>query len=438
MINIGMWENNITPPLGCDIPGQLYIRKSSGIKDELFAKSIVLDNGDNILAIIAIDLLCISEEDVKKIRERVEFYTKIPKSHIMISATHTHTGAPISNIYGSSRDEAYMDYMIRKVADSAIVAYNNRKPSKIGYGVGYEDSIAFNRRFFMKDGSLRTNPGIMNPEIDKPAGPIDPEVSMLRIDDEHGNPKGIILNYACHLDVVGGTEYSADYPGELSRILKRLFGQDFICIFLTGTCGNINHVDATGKLTIKPGHYKLMGRTLAGEVIKSWEKIAALDNQILLNAKNSIITVNLRKPREDEILSAMKLLAMESESKSSESKPDSSSCEDFFARELINAAENNPESKQVEVQVIRVGDITITGLPGEVFVEFGLDIKNRSPFKNNMVSTLTNGSNGYIAICEAFKQGGYETKLSTYTNLEPEAGYRMVDTAIDIMKGFFK
>jgi len=438
MINIGMWENSITPPLGCDIPGQLYIRKSSGIKDELFAKSIVLDNGNCTLAIIAMDILGIFEEDVKKIRERVKFYTGIPENHTMVSATHTHTGAPIANLYGSSRDEAYMDHMIRKAADSAIIAFNNRKPSKIGYGSGYEDSIAFNRRFFMKDGSLKTNPGVRNPEIDKPAGPIDPELSILRVDDKHGNPKGVILNYACHLDVVGDTEYSADYPGEISKILKRIFGQDFICIFLTGACGNINHIDAAGKLAIKPEHYKMMGKILAGEAIKVIEGITVLDNQVPLNAKNSILAINLRKPEKDEILSAMKLLESESESELLESEPDSSSCEDFFVRELINAAETNPESKQAEVHVIRIGDLAITGLPGEIFVEFGLDIKNRSPFKNNMISTLTNGLNGYIAIREAFEQGGYETKLSTYTNLEPEAGYKMADAAINIMKGFYK
>src|SRR5690554_5997301 len=132
------------------------------------------------------------------------------------------------------------------------------EPSKIGTGRGYVDNIAFNRRYFMKDGSVKTNPGVLNPNIDKPAGPIDPDVLVMKIEDMDGNILGAVVNFACHLDVVGGNEYCADYAGELSKTLKSFYGKDFITLFLTGLSGNINHINPNETIFRRNNHYKKM------------------------------------------------------------------------------------------------------------------------------------------------------------------------------------
>jgi Neutral/alkaline non-lysosomal ceramidase. len=423
MIECGMSEINITPPLGCDIPGYLHRRKATGVKDELYAKSIVMDNGMDAIALIVIDALCIESKYVTEIRERVSDLTGIPQSNIMVSATHAHTGGPIINVYGSEADEGYLSYLVKKAADAAAIAFMNKKPVRIGYGAGMEKDIAFNRRFIMKGGGVQTNPGIKNPLIDRPAGPIDPELTVMRIDDMEGNPLGIITNYTCHLDVVSGTEYSADYPGELSRSLKKILGPEVVSIFLTGACGNINHVDVNVNVELSSGHYEKMGKILAGEVLKVREKINFFHSNIALGSRRAFITIHRRQPSRLDIQKADDILEVTPENET----------EVFFANEILKVKEDVEKAKEVEVQVIKIGELSIVGLPGEIFVEFGLDIKKRSISPYNMINTLANGINGYIAIREAFEQGGYEPRLTTYTYLEPEAGYKMVSNAVNLI-----
>ena len=418
----GLAEVNITPPLGVPIPGQLYDRRSTGIKDDLFAKAVVVDDGTNIAAFVTLDALAVERDIVSAIRERISNATGILPEAIMVSATHTHTGPPIIAVYGNRRDDEYVNYMIKKASDAAILAFKDLRPVEIGAGIGHEDSIAFNRRFLMEDGTVLTNPGVNNPSIVKPIGPIDPQLVVLMIDDKDGYPLGAILNYTCHLDVVGGDEYSADYPGEISKVLKRLYGDDFVSIFFTGTCGNINHIDVTGKMDTKGEHYKKMGRILAGEAFKVMQNVEYIDEP-KVSFDSRYVKVGVRKAGAEDIERAKKVL------KSS----DSTESDILFARDIIALSKSPIDAVELEVQVIGIGEFVVVGLPGEVFVEFGLDIKNKSKFKYTVVSELTNGSHGYIPVREAFEQGGYEPRLSQYTNLVPETGYILVDKAVEIL-----
>ncbi|NMB95454.1 MAG: hypothetical protein GYA02_02415, partial [Clostridiaceae bacterium] len=308
MFKCGLAEVDITPGLGSIIPGQFHVRYSTGIKDNLYAKAAVLDDGKNTLAIVAIDALFVEDTSVRKIREKVNKALRIPETNIMISATHIHSGGPVSD-WGDyiKKDTSYIEHMINKCVDAVIIAHKNARPSVISFGKGTEKDISFNRRFLMEDGTVRTNAGIKNPDIVKPVGPIDPDVTIARIDDENGNIIGVITNFACHLDVVGGTEYSGDYPGELSRMLKKAYGENVISIFLTGTCGNINHVDVSGRITNYKDHYIKMGRILVGEVIKTLEK-TELCNDFDLQAQSRKIKLSVRQPSPEALVKAKELI----------------------------------------------------------------------------------------------------------------------------------
>ena len=436
MLKFGINEVNITPPLGTEIPGYFHKRIATGIKDELYAKAMVLDDGERIVAVIAIDSIAIKKVQVEEIRIRVFEMTGIIKKDIMVSATHAHTAGPVE-AWGEyiHKDDEYLDYLVKKAADAAVLAFNNRKPVRIGFGVGTENEIGFNRRYLMKDGTLVTNPGIKNPDIIKAAGPIDPDVVVMRIDDMDGKAVGVVTNFACHLDVVSGTEFCADYPGELSTVLKKVLGQDVVSLFLTGACGNINHIDVSGKFVTPVNHYKRMGRVLAGEVLKVREKIDLTDN-VKLGAEIATFVVEARQPGKDDINKAEDII------KSTTSNIDeliTSSygqlIELFYAKEAIRMYHEKEKAMEIDVQVISVGELGIVGLPGEIFVEFGLEIKNKSAFRYNMINTLTNGSNGYIPTREALSSGGYESRLCSSSKLEADAGYKMVDKAIKILKG---
>lgn len=434
MLKCGLVELDITPELGSIIPGQFYVRYSTGIKDNLYAKAAVLDNDKNIVAIVTIDALFVEDTSVKKIREKVNKALGISETNIMVSATHTHTGGPVCD-WGDyiKKDNIYIEHMINKCVDAVILAHKNARPATISVGKGCENGISFNRRFLMKDGTVRTNPGIKNPDIVKPVGPIDPDVVVARIDDENGNIIGVITNFACHLDVVGGTEYSADYPGELSRMLKKVYGNNIISIFLTGTCGNINHVDVSGKIERSKDHYIKMGRILAGEVIKTLEKTVPC-NDVDLLAQSRKIKLSVRQPS-PEYLEKAKALIENTKWNIEElvTRGSKELIEYFYAKEAIRMSIEKEESVDAEVQVMKIGDLAISALPGEIFVEFGLDIKNRSPFKYNMVNALANGIFGYIPVREAFEQGGYEPRLCATSRLEEEAGYKMAENIVELL-----
>jgi neutral ceramidase len=421
MIRCGMSETDITPQLGLPIPGYLNARFADGIKDNLYAKAAVFRRDDETAALISIDALDFEAEDVKRIRERVYEITKIPEQNVMVCLTHTHTGGPVVNCFETKRDEAYISFLIEKAAEAVASADSKLKPVKLGFGKGKAENIAFNRRYVMKDGSVKTNPGRKNPNVQKPAGPVDPDLTMMIITDTDDRPLGAVVNFACHLDTVGGNEFCADYPGELSRILKAVYGKDFCTLFLNGFSGNINHLDIHAESKPDPYHYKKMGAVLAGEVIKTRPFIQCRED-VSVKVKSKILPIPLRTVSEDEYQKAKELLASE----------DTPAIEKVFAEELLVFSQYKTKEIPVEIQVIQIGDAFITGFPGDIFTEFGLRIKEEKPGFVHFLSSHTNGRHGYIPVKEAFAQGGYEVRTTRSSKLAHEAGDIMTAAAIEL------
>lgn len=423
VLAIGMKEVVITPPLGVNIPGQFKSRISTGIRDELYAKAMVVDDGQKMLAFIVLDVLDLLRPAVVQIRERVTAHTGIAEDCVMISATHTHQGAPVRAGFSLTVDEDYTPYMVKKAADAAIMAFHDRREAVLGHGRGAEGDIAFNRRFRMKDGTIRTNPGIGNPEIDRSVGPIDPEVIVLRIDDLEGNPIGVVSNYACHTDTIGGTEYSADFPGEISRTIKKNLGEHVVSLFLQGACGDINHVDVNGTSATKPpDHYVKMGRILAWEILRAREKaIPAQDHHADIRIAH--VTANYRILTEEHINRLQELMSSGNE------------VEQMIARQDITLLDQQERTTELEIQVARLGELVIVGLPAENFVAFGLEIKQRSPYSYTMINELCNGSgSGYICTREAYRQGGYEPTIRPWSRLDEDTGELLVEESLRLLE----
>jgi neutral ceramidase len=425
MIKCGVAQTDITPYLGSDIPGQTYNRISSGVKDPLYAKAVVFDDGNKRIASVVLDAIIIGTETVQNIREKASKLCGIDPAAIMVSATHTHTGGPVGDLYKSKKDPAYLEFLSQRAAHAVFMAAQNLRNVKIGAAYGYDDTIGFNRRYRMKDGTFRTNPPVMSPDLDRPLGPTDPQVAVVRIDDENDRPLAVLSSYACHLDVVGGTEYSADYPGAIARTVSKVLGDSVISIFYTGTCGNINHINFEQKKGIPSSkgrpYSDYMGRVLAYEIIKTREKIITSD-QACVNYASTTLRLDTRKPDPEAVKKAYEVLKNDPEGKR------------FIELELVRYYENPKEYLDAELQVLSVGDWAIAGFPGEIFVEFGLEVKKHSPFKVTVAAELTNGSFGYIPVREAFEQGGYEPSLTSYTCAGPESGYRMTETLISLLK----
>jgi len=431
-LQAGSAEVAITPPLGVSMAGYYHDRKADDILDDLFATALVLSSGATAAAIVVCDLIGLDRTVTRQARELTEQRTQIPASQIIISCTHTHTG-PVTTArrtFAMRPDDAYLDILPRKIADAVQLAFRRRQAASLQAGRGHVESIAFNRRYWMKDGSLRTNPPFQSPEMDRPAGPIDPELGILLLRDARGEPLALVSNYALHADEVGGTAFCADYQGVESRLLKQALGTGCVVLCPNGCCGDINHFD-----TSRPGAQQRglvaaerSGTVLAGEVIKQLPNLAKVRvdgaGAVPLSAANCEFEAQLRVPSLEDVAWAEKAVNGEMHGF------DRQGLDVVKAHRILEIQAGGLTHIPVEVSAIAIGDVAFVGLPGEVFVEHGLAIKQRSPFPYTFVAELSNDSIGYVPTRVAYDEGGYE---SNSTPLQPGTGERMVATALELL-----
>jgi len=421
----------ITPPSGTPMAGYYYDRGADGVHDDLFARAMVFEKDGAKAAVISCDLIGVSAEIVSAVRILVEKETGIRADNILVSATHSHTGPVMPkriDRYKNLQNATYIKYLSElpgMIAESARLANAALAETKISIGKGYEESISFNRRFFMTDGTVGWNPGKMNPMIIKPAGPIDPEVFVLYTETTDGKPVATYVNFALHLDNVGGTEISADMPYTLSTILGQVRGKDMVTLFAQGCSGNINHINVRTKEPQKGhGEAQRIGTVLSGEVLKTYTRLKPLDITGI-SAKREIVKLQLPDISPDELPKAQEVI-------SRTGKPDAPKFLELVnAHKVVDVLDRKGEPIEAEIQVIALGeDCAIVSLPGEIFTEIGMYIKSRSPFQYTMVVELANGSIGYVPDRKAFIEGNYEPVSS---RVAPGSGEILAERALTLL-----
>ncbi len=436
----GAYETQITPALGLMIPGYFIIRPAEDVLDELYAKAVVFDNGERVCGFLVLDILHVTAGMVKSIRERFEELTGVSGKDIMISATHAHTGQSIEhNDEFGVADDDWVRFTCMKSADALVLAYRRRKDCKVGFGRTYEYDLSFNRRFWQKDGAVHTWPGICNPDNVREAAPMDPEICVVRVDDIEGNTIALITDFANHLDLIGGCAYSGDYPAELSRVIKDELGQNVVSVFMNGFSGDVTHIDYNGGHPFGPNAHIQCGRLLARDVLSVYDDIICYDIKTL-DAASKVVRIDRRQPTKEMYEWGKKRVAMglipdEEEEDDGFEKPSTGNnmlMELCYAKSNVSLTENPILFEDVELQVIKVGDIVFNGAPGELFAELGLNLKERSEFDRNVNVELANGCYGYIATKHAFKEGGYEVTFDRYVNMSEDTGDIMVDTLLEL------
>lgn len=428
-LRVGAAEIVITPPTGTPMAGYYATRLSTGVHDDLRAKAIVIESGGRRVAFVACDLVGIPPGVVDEAREILQGATGIPGGNVMISATHSHTGPLIpdggvrAGAYGGDLDIAkrYRAELPRKIAESVRLAVAKLAPARASVGRGREESVSFNRRFFMKDGTVGWNPGKLNPNIVKPAGPIDPELPVVLFESEAGDPIATYVNFALHQDTVGGMEASADFAFALSTILGKVKGGGMTTLFTQATSGNINHIDVSTKEPQK-GHDEAarIGTVLAGEVVKTYARLSPVAAGKLSVASRMVALDPA--PLEPGDLERAQSFARQLDSGATVKFLDT-----VFAFKVLDTAARAGKPLQAEVQVIALGDrIAWVGLPGEVFTELGTAIKRASPFPMTIVAELAHGPVTYFPNDAAFDQGNYEVVTSRAAR---GSGERLVEAA---------
>ena len=431
-LQVGLAEIYITPPVGYRMDGYFTERLATGQRDPLKAKALVFQQGATRAALVVCDLLGMPLSMSREVRALAAKRTGIPASNIAIAATHTHTGPLFAGERARVFSEQaaakfgkdplaavkYPEELRDKLVEVIAAASARVSPAGMELLATAEDRISFNRRFHMKDGTVRFNPGVQNPGIVRPAGPIDPALPFVMFKKD-GKPVGSLTVFALHLDTVGGTEYSADYPGELAAELGREFGDGFISVFGTGTCGDINHIDVSGRRRYDA---RLLGRQLGIDILSARSR-TPLDRPTLAVASTRL-SLPLRSVSSAQAAQAKANMAKVGTSE----LPFLAQVETVTTLDLLRRG----STLDAEVQVVRLHpDVAIVLLTGEVFVDLGLAIKLASPFAHTLVIELSNDNPAYLPTEKAFKEGSYETVNS---RIAPGGGERLVEAAIQLLK----
>jgi len=435
-IRAGVAVTDVTPPVGYRMSGYFHERPATGTHDPLLAKAIVFGNGDDRAAMVFCDLIGLPRDLSERIRTAAEKKTGIPVANVLLAATHTHTGplyfgalrqqfhdAAVAD--GSDDPREKVDFpamltekLVQVIADAQAASV----PVTLHAGIARQQGLSFNRRFHLKDGTVRFNPGVLNPNIVRTAGPIDPDVGIVllrRVADD--GPMASLTVFALHLDTVGGTLYSADYPYYLQQSLSKKLGSKFVSLFGNGTCGDINHIDVTQRERLKTQH---IGETLAATVTAELPRLKSV-NRPTVTVRREIVVAPLQQFSDEEVARARQTMQRISSG-------DVPFMDRVTAYKILAVRRRGGETMPLEVQVFRLGeDLAVVGLPGEVFVDLGLQIKRASPFAVTLVIELCQDAPGYIPTSKAFAEGSYETVNS---RIQSGSGEKMAEAAVRLLK----
>ena len=420
-LKAGSATANITPPLGTRIPGGFRPRYAENVDDELFAKAVVIDNGTTRIAIVTCDLIAIPETIANAAKTRIADRCGIPAAHVMVNATHTHTAVAVADLLGVDEDTDYTEWVPLKIADAVELAVWRLQPARVGFASVNEARITFNRRWHMKDGTVRFNPGVNNPDIVEPTGTIDPELAMLFVEADDGTPIAAVANFSLHyIGTDNGNALSADYFGHFDRLMRRYLGDTCISLLWNAASGQINNTDFSGQTKwTASGHQQAvrMANVLAGHFITEMQFMEMHDT-LDLSGDLATLTFHRKQITAGDLKVAEQVLAVRQGTYDAYEtgpfswvvgQPIPQALVDVYARECQRLAKL-PAQMTAPVQVIRLGEAAIVALPGEVFVETGMNIKSKSDASPTFLVSLANGYIGYICTDKALtEEGGYET-----------------------------
>ncbi|HZO83748.1 MAG TPA: hypothetical protein VFC26_00920, partial [Verrucomicrobiae bacterium] len=315
--------------------------------------------------------------------------------------------------------------------EAVVAADALRVDAKAAVAYGHEDKVSFNRRLRMKGGLTFSHPGAGNPEVIGYAGPIDPQVGVVGVWDLKNNLLGVIVNFACHATTSPGG-ISANWPSAMEQTLRGATGDAALpVVFLQGACGDITQVDNLTKFQNPSPEewWQIVGGRVGAEAYKTLLLIRrGATNDIPVGVRSKTWNVKRRLPAAEKVKRAMEIVQAP--------QTRDNSTEWTFAKEtvLLDALAKVRPEEEVEVQAIQVGPAVFVSNPAEYFVQYGLEIKQGSKFPFTFPVELANGCTGYVPTEEAFgpNGGGYETRLTSYSNLEITAGRQFATVGIEL------
>ena len=423
--------------------GSFADRPATSAHDPLEVRAVVLDDGRTRIAIAVCDNCIIPRELHDEAKKLAAGRTQIPAERMLISATHTHTAPAVVVLSKIPVDARYTKLLVEKIAEAIAQAESRLAPARAGWAVVPVPDQVFNRRWFLKEGTMqpnpfgqidkvRMNPPGGSPDLVRPAGPTDPDVAVLSLQCGQGKPLALLANYSLHY--VGGVpagQLSADYFGEFTRQIEERLAPNaepgqFVGILSNGTSGDINNINFRQPRQRREPfeQIQVVAKSVADAAEQAYRRIDHRPQVSLAMAQREI-ELAVRKPNGDELARARAVVARPND----EGLP-------RLARHYAEAAirlSEYPDTVKLQLQALRIGRLGVVAIPCEVFAEIGLEIKRLSPLQPTFTIELANGYNGYLPSPEQHALGGYETWRNTSSNLEENASRRIVSTLMGLL-----
>ncbi|MGA2629871.1 MAG: neutral/alkaline non-lysosomal ceramidase N-terminal domain-containing protein [Terriglobia bacterium] len=408
-LKAGVVRVDITPPAGQLLWG--YAARTTpaqGMLDPLYARVLVLEAGEKRLALVVLDLgRVFGPASLERLRAAARQSSGI--TNVVVQATHTHSGPVIIDEYPGGAALEWESVAVEKIGKAIDEAHQRAVEARLGTGTG-STYIGYNRVRPNADGTITM---LWRNPTRVATSPVDPTLAVLRVDTAEGQPLAVLVNYACHPVVFGpeNLHYSADFPGVMTRTVEAAMGGADVCFFLQGACGDINPYDATN-----PAQEDAVGkRDAAGRQLG--EEAARVAKAIRTEAE--------ARPR-IEVFEETIPLRMRWNAERFQQGLLASYGEKFVA----NFAPHIREPILAPVATLLINKrIALMTLPGEPFVEFQMNWRDRCPVRNTFFLGYTNAYLGYFPTLRAAAMGGYGAASAT-TWVEVGAGERIVDNAV--------
>lgn len=468
-LKVGFSRVDITPPLGSYMPGYYKDRRAKEVLDPLEINCVAFSDGEKIAILQQIDTEALSDAVASLMIDGISKKTGVDRESIILHASHTHDGgflvmkSPPGVKRSASVDDGVpenateVDYLyvrmsVTRAVDAAVNAIADLKPAKLSAGRSVAKRISFGRRYLMKDGRVRTNPGVNNPDIVKPYGPPpDEEVQVLRIDVEGAKPI-CIINFQTHPDVVGNETLTADWPGLTRTVFEAATMGKTRCIVINGTQGDVNHVNVMPRPGEGNGlkrdfdnvdrgydHAWHMANVLAGAALSVWMKCAPLESgKIRYGTENVKVPSQKAKDSDEKNLAwARKVWDMHLSGRDAELPWKGMELTTEVARAgRICRLAGGPDFFEIPLTSFSIGkSVAFGGFPGEPFNDIGKEVKKRSPFRMTILSCLSNGSRGYFPFSDAYTTGGYESATSPFG---PSVADDLIEGELKLLKRLYK
>ena len=446
-VKVGFAERDITPEVGMEVPGGYGKSFSKKIHDPCKARAVVFDDGKKKVALVGLDALVVPRPLVLEVRALIEKRSGILPEAVLIGASHSHSSGPLGMVLpgefdhasdlvkdlaynkSSCADAGYMAKVRDAIVEAVVAAHDGRGEGTVGFGTGKEETVAFNRRITMWNGLAYSHPGKGNPDNVDFAGPVDPEVGVIGYWNPEGKLVGCVVNFACHA-TTSGPWISANWIYYMERVIQGFY-PDAKVVFLQGACGDVtqvNNLDPHANPEIDEWAQFVGGRVGAEAVKVLLGLTQTRVSEVPVDVRTKLWSIPRRKPAPERVTAALELVQKD---------PKTAGPDWVWAKEtvMLDALIAKWPRVEVEGQAIQIGPVVCLSSPAEYFCQYGLDWKKESGFPMTFPVELSNGCVGYVPTLESFDPksgGGYETRLTAYSNLKISAGDEIRDVGLEL------